>query len=272
MEDTNTTKKAIHEKLICDLSTGFFGDSPLVSGNKDRWRVYCTLRYRLPAHQHESVLDDLRYLELNSFIGVGKYEVLLEIFDKVDRRAIPVINMAWDSIRQNNETERNRQREPKPGDRIAFTAKITVRANNRSKQMHKDITEILTHFADGPESALSSALTDNANRLSPGNNLEPLVNNFVRKNNQSEEMSTYILEESRGLFRAMKSCHRVESCQIYSGDGCVVISVGFVSKEDKMRACNDEENKLKKKIKNTFKIFFTLVNARSPQIEVKIMD
>lgn len=111
----STTKKAIHEKLICDLSTGFFGDSPLVSGNKDRWRVYCTQHYRLPAHQHESVLDDLRYLELNSFIGVGKYEVLLEIFDKVDRRAIPVINMAWDSIRQNNETERNRQREPKPG-------------------------------------------------------------------------------------------------------------------------------------------------------------
>lgn len=68
-------------------------------------------------------------------------------------------------------------------------------------------------------------------------------------------MSTYILEESRRLFRAMKSCHRVESCQIYSGDSCVVILVGFASKEDKIRACNDEENKLKKNKKHFQDIF-----------------
>lgn len=48
--------------------------------------------------------------------------------------------------------------------------------------MHKDI---LTQLVDCPESALSSALTDNANKLSPGINLESLLNNFVRKNNQS---------------------------------------------------------------------------------------
>lgn len=46
------TNKAIHKKLICDLSAGFFDDSPQVSGNNDRWKEYCTQRYRLPAHQH----------------------------------------------------------------------------------------------------------------------------------------------------------------------------------------------------------------------------
>lgn len=46
-----------------------------------------------------------------------------------------------------------------------------------------------------------------------------------------------------------------------------MILVGFVSKEDKMRACNDEVNKLKKK-----PLLKTLVNARSPRIEIKIID
>lgn len=84
---------------------------------------------------------------------------------------------------------------------IAFTAKITVRANSGSKEMHKEMhKDIFTQLVDGPESALSSALKYNENKLSPGNNLKSLVNNFVRKNNQSEEMSTYILEESRRFF------------------------------------------------------------------------
>lgn len=84
---------------------------------------------------------------------------------------------------------------------IAFTAKITVRANSRSKEMHKEMhNDIFTQLVDGPESALSSALKYNENKLSHGNNLKSLVNNFVRNNNQSEEMSTYILEESRGFF------------------------------------------------------------------------
>lgn len=131
---------------------------------------------------------------------------------------------------------------------IAFTAKITVRANSRSKEMHKEMhKDIFTQLVDGPESALSSALKYNENKLSPGNNLKSLVNNFVRKNNQSEGMSTYILEESRGFFtsdeklspskKLLNLLRRWLRCDIS----------WICIKEDKMRACNDEENKLKKK-------------------------
>lgn len=84
-----------------------------MSGNHDRWKVFYARHYRLPAYQGESVLDDLHELEKNGHIKVGDYGVLLKIFDKVDKLAIPVINTAWDSIRQNNETKRNVKREPK---------------------------------------------------------------------------------------------------------------------------------------------------------------
>lgn len=46
-----------------------------------------------------------------------------------------------------------------------------------------------------------------------------------------------------------------------------MILVGFVLKEDKMRVCNDEVNKLKKKL-----FLKILVNVRSLRIEIKIID
>lgn len=56
------------------------------------------------------MLDDLRTLQRKKIIDVGKYDVLLKLFEKVDRFALPVIESAWDSIQQNNERERNEQR------------------------------------------------------------------------------------------------------------------------------------------------------------------
>lgn len=49
--------------------------------------------------------------------------------------------------------------------------------------MYKDIMEIFIYFVDGLEFVLLLVLIDNVNRFFFGNNLELLVNNFVRKNN-----------------------------------------------------------------------------------------
>lgn len=138
--------------------------------------------------------------------------------------------------------------------------------------MHVDIGYILNQLLNDPTSALSSSAGNNANLHFSGKTLESLLNNFVKKNTQLKEMSTCIIEESRELLRAMKTCHKVESCQIYAEDDYVLILLGFPTKGDKMRACNDEENKLRTKIKNTFKIFFTVADMRRPRIEVKIKD
>lgn len=85
-------------------------------------------------------------------------------------------------------------------------------------------------------------------------------------------MSTCIWEESLGLFRAMKTCHGGDSCHIYSEDGCVVISVEFGTKKDKKRLCNNDESKLKNKVKYTLKIFFTVASLKRPDINVRIID
>lgn len=161
-----------------------------------------------------------------------------------------------------------------------YTAKITVNAYNRDIEMHNDIAEILNKLVNHPESVLSSHIRNETNNgLDKNNpnpssrrNVESLLERFVKKNKQSKEMSTCIWEESLGLFRAMKICHGGGSCHIYAEDGCVVISVEFGTKEDKKRACNDDESKLKNKIKYTFKIFFTVASLKRPDINVRIID
>lgn len=267
----NDKNEAIHDKLIGDLSTGFFGDSRSVYGNLERWRIYYAKHCPLPADEGKTVFEDLRTLQKKKLIKVGEYDVLLDIFQKVDISAIPIIKSARDSIQQNRETGRNEQRETKP-DRNPRIAEITVKAYNREKEMHEDIGEILNHLVNDPKSALSPSVRKNENRPFSEKKLESLLKNFVEKNGQSREMLTCILEESRGLLTTMKTCHRVESCQIYSEGDCLVILLGFPTKEDKMRACKDEEKKLKKKIKSTFKIFFTVANMKRPIVEVNIMD
>lgn len=154
-----------------------------------------------------------------------------------------------------------------------YTAKITVRTPDRSKEMHNDITEILNELVNHTESVFSKdGLDKNNGNPSSRKNVESLLERFVKKNNQSQEMSTCIWEESLGLFRAMKICHGVDSCHIYSEDGYVVISVEFGTKKDKKRVCNDDESKLKNKVKYTFKLFFTVASLKRPDINVRIID
>lgn len=69
----------------------------------------------------ETVFDDICTLQRKIIIGVGEYGVLLDIFVKIDESAIQIIKRASDSIRQNNETERKDQREPKYGGKHILT-------------------------------------------------------------------------------------------------------------------------------------------------------
>lgn len=259
--------------MIKDLCTGYFGNNHRVAGNFTKWKIYYANYCQLPVENGETVFDDICTLQRKRIIGVGKYGVLLDIFAKIDESATRIIKEASDSIRQNNETERKDQREPKYGDTNPYTAKITVRTPDRSKEMHNDITEILNELVNHTESVFSKdGLDKNNGNPSSRKNVESLLERFVKKNNQSQEMSTCIWEESLGLFRAMKICHGVDSCHIYSEDGYVVISVEFGTKKDKKRVCNDDESKLKNKVKYTFKLFFTVASLKRPDINVRIID
>lgn len=87
-------------------------------GNLERWRIYYAKYCPLPADEGKTVLEDLRTLQKKKLIKVGEYDVLLDIFQKVDIFAIPIIRSARDSIQQNRETGRNEQRETKPGNKL----------------------------------------------------------------------------------------------------------------------------------------------------------
>lgn len=106
--------------MLGDLSTGFFGDSRRVHGNLEKWRIYYAKYCPLPADEGKTVLEDLRTLQRRELIDVGRYDVLINIFQKVDTSALPFIKRARDSIQQNRETGRNEQRETKPGNRLFF--------------------------------------------------------------------------------------------------------------------------------------------------------
>lgn len=280
MEDINEQNKGIHNQLIDDLCNGYFGAGRRVAGNFTKWKIYYAAHRPLPADDGETVFEDICALQRAKRIGVGDYRVLLDIFGKIDETAVDLINIAWKSIRQNNEMEAENQREPNNEDTNPCTAKIRVKAYNRNKEMHNDIAEILNELVNHPKSVLSSPIKNETkngldkNNANPSSrkNVESLLERFVKENKQSKTLSTCIREESFGLFRAMKICHGVESCHIYSDDGCVVISVEFGKKEDKKRARNDVEYNLENKVKYTFKIFFTVASLPRPDIKVRILD
>lgn len=89
-------------------------------GNLEKWRIYYAKYCPLPADEGKTVLEDLRTLQRRELIDVGRYDVLINIFQKVDTSALPFIKRARDSIQQNRETGRNEQRETKPGNRLFF--------------------------------------------------------------------------------------------------------------------------------------------------------
>lgn len=96
--DLHYDEKDIHNELLADLITGYFGKYGKTKGNIVRWRMHFRKYCPLPSQQECSVIENFNYLERSGLIAVGKYDILENIFRFVDERALRNIKDASQMI------------------------------------------------------------------------------------------------------------------------------------------------------------------------------
>lgn len=100
-------EKDIHNRLLADLITGYFGKDGRSKGNFVRWKMHFRKYCPLPTQQNCSVMENFDYLERNGLLSVGKYDILENIFRFVDERALHNIKDACQMINTIKSTSRD---------------------------------------------------------------------------------------------------------------------------------------------------------------------
>lgn len=96
--DFHIDEEDIHNKLLADLITGYFGKNDKEKGNYVRWKMHFRKFCLLPTQQGCSVMENFDYLERIGLLAAGKYDTLENIFRFVDERALRNIKHASQMI------------------------------------------------------------------------------------------------------------------------------------------------------------------------------
>ena len=90
----------IHNNLKETVANGYLSRSYNGGRNYALWKTYFRRNFcSLPIHEDCNATRDLAYLERKGFIKIGEYDVLLEIFRKIDERAIQYIEKKTTDIK-----------------------------------------------------------------------------------------------------------------------------------------------------------------------------
>lgn len=90
----------IHNNLKETVANGYLSRSYNGGRNYALWKTYFRRNFcSLPIHEDCNATRDLAYLERKGFIKIGEYDVLLEIFRKIDERAIHYIEKKTSDIK-----------------------------------------------------------------------------------------------------------------------------------------------------------------------------
>ena len=88
----------IHRKLKDHLINGCFLENDRTSKNYVKWSIYFESYREEPNYTRGSVWDDFTYLESTGQLRVGQYDILKEIFQRIDVRAVEKITKEAEKI------------------------------------------------------------------------------------------------------------------------------------------------------------------------------
>lgn len=148
--DLHYDENDIHNELLADLITGYFGKYGKTKGNVVRWKMHFRKYCPLPSQQECSVMENFDYLERSGLIAVGKYDVLENIFRFVDERALCNIKDASQMINAIKSTSSDAR-----ANGYDFFAEIIIKMSRRCLAIEQQLTYILNNFVIDLEDALS---------------------------------------------------------------------------------------------------------------------
>lgn len=90
----------IHNNLKETVANGYLSRSYNGGRNYALWKNYFRRNFcNLPIHEDCNATRDLAYLERKGHIKIGDYDVLIDIFRKIDERAIQYIEKKTSDIK-----------------------------------------------------------------------------------------------------------------------------------------------------------------------------
>lgn len=90
----------IHNNLKETVANGYLSRSYNGGRNYALWKNYFRRNFcNLPIHEDCNATRDLAYLERKGYIKIGDYDVLIDIFRKIDERAIQYIEKKTSDIK-----------------------------------------------------------------------------------------------------------------------------------------------------------------------------
>ena len=88
----------LQHTLLADLITGYFGNDGKLCNNAVRWKMHFRRYCPHPTQFNCSILENFHYLEQKGLLRVGKYEVLKDLFRRVDTTALRDIKLTAEMI------------------------------------------------------------------------------------------------------------------------------------------------------------------------------
>lgn len=282
----------LHDSLLAKLMTGYVGEDK-TSEMYRKWKLQFK-RYRdSSAEENYSIQDDFNFLEKSGLLRVGQYDVLEDIFNHVDTKALFDIKLASQMIDNISLAQIQNK------DENACIAEIRVNFWNGCPAVEKHLTDMIGDFVSKMEYALypQSASTvdefylvsltcptkialgiingtENAKKYE---NLANLISEFIETlrafischSKHAKNSSIYIAKQLLNMLEDMKKKFKVKRWKFDWSD-CIIIFVEFYSQFDFKIALNGSS--FTKSIETTLHCIirnFNDVQLKVPHIEIR---
>ncbi|XP_048750805.2 uncharacterized protein LOC125662599 [Ostrea edulis] len=185
----------IHNNLKETVANGYLSRSFNGGRNYAMWKTYFRRNFcNLTSHEDCNATRDLAYLERKGLIKVGEYDVLLDVFRKIDERAIQYIEKRTSDIKAVGKDVRKKK---------WARLRILVNSNILIEAQEKLFSELFQMIADHMKSPhwasdfetvtrMSNVMSDKADMNS---NLAEFVNNIVQKTSQLRDMTDDVIHK-----------------------------------------------------------------------------
>lgn len=194
----------LHDSLLAKLMTGYVGEDK-TSEMYRKWKLYFKKYCDSSTKKDYSIQDDFNFLEKRGLLRIGQYDVLEDIFNHVDTKAVFEIKLASQMI--NNITLAQIQNK----DGNACIAEIRVNFWNGCPPVEKHLIDMIGDFVSKLEYALypqSSSTVDEFYLVSltcPTKIALGIINGT--ENATKYESLANLISEFIETLRAFISCH-----------------------------------------------------------------
>lgn len=198
----------IHNNLKETVANGYLSRSYNGGRNYALWKNYFRRNFcNLPIHEDCNATRDLAYLERKGHIKIGDYDVLIDIFRKIDERAIQYIEKKTSDIKAVGKDVRKKK---------WARLRIAVNPNIVSEREEKDFSDLLQAIADYMKSPHWASDFKTVNRMSNvmadklGMNaqLVDFVNTLIQKTSQLRDMTDDVIHKFViGILKFATSLH-----------------------------------------------------------------